>query len=57
MNLYDRKEAALKVMTREAEAVSKERYDEKQARRSIINMREETVALVSHLSFVNRQLR
>lgn len=57
MNIYDRKAAAFKVMTRDSEAVGKERYDEKQTRRSIVRTREDTVALVSHLSFVNRQLR
>ena len=36
MNIYDRKAAALKVMTRDSEAVGKERYDEKQTRRSIV---------------------
>ena len=39
MNIYDRKAAALKVMTRDSEAVGKERYDEKQTRRSIVRIR------------------
>ena len=57
MNKYDRKAAALKVMTLDSEAASPERFDEKAARRALVHTRGDVILMVSHLSMINRQMK
>ena len=57
MNKYDRKAAALKVMTLDSEARAPDRFDEKEARRALVRTRGDVILMVSHLSTLNRQLK
>jgi len=57
MNKYDRKAAALKVMTLDSEAASPERFDEKAARRALVRTRGDVILMVSNLSMINRQMK
>ena len=57
MNKYDRKAAALKVMTLDSEAASPERFDEKAVRRALVRTRGDVILMVSHLSMFNRQMK
>jgi hypothetical protein len=57
MNKYDRNAAAQKVIMRDTEASEGMAYNEKETRRAMVHMRQDMTQLVTHLSFINKQLR
>jgi hypothetical protein len=57
MNKYDRNSAAQKVIIRDTEAGEGKTYNEKETRRAMVHMRQDMTQLVTHLSFINKQLR
>ena len=57
MNKYDRNAAAQKAIMRDAEAGEGLTYNEKETRRAIIHSRQDMTQVVTHLSFINKQLR
>jgi hypothetical protein len=57
MNKYDRNAAAQKVIMRDTEASEGMTYNEKETRRAMVHTRQDMTQLVTHLSFINKQLR
>ena len=57
MNIYDRNAAAQKVTMRDTEAREGMTYNEKETRRAMVHTRQDMTQLVTHLSFINKQLR
>jgi len=57
MNKYDRNAAAQKAIMRDTEASEGMTYNEKETRRAMVHMRQDMTQLVTHLSFINKQLR
>ena len=57
MNKYDRNAAAQKVIMRDTEASEGMTYNEKETRRAMVHSRQDMTQLVTHLSFINKQLR
>jgi hypothetical protein len=57
MNKYDRNAAAQKVIMRDTEASEGMTYNEKETRRAMVHTRQDMIQLVTHLSFINKQLR
>ena len=57
MNKYDRNAAAQKVIMRDTEASEGMTYNEKETRRAMVHSRQDMTQLLTHLSFINKQLR